>query len=155
LFDPAEAEEATQDTFVAMLNALHRYRGEAAFTTWLYAITVNLCRDRLRKRRSRERLAQALQALARHPTGKQTGGASEAHAIQRETGDAIRRAVESLGEKHRLPVILRYYQDWPVAEIARVLGISEGTVHSRLSTARDRLRAALRDQGILAAEMDL
>jgi RNA polymerase sigma-70 factor (ECF subfamily) len=53
------------------------------------------------------------------------------------------RAVQDLGEKHRLPVILRYYHDLPVAEIAGVLGISEGTVHSRLSIARDRLRGAL------------
>src|SRR3546814_12520019 len=55
LDDPAEAEEAAQDALVAAINALDTYRGDSAFTTWLYAITLNVCRTRLRKHRSEER----------------------------------------------------------------------------------------------------
>jgi RNA polymerase sigma-70 factor (ECF subfamily) len=54
------------------------------------------------------------------------------------------RAIHALDDKHRLPVVLFYYHDLPTVEIAQVLGISEGTVHSRLHTARQRLRAQLR-----------
>ena len=53
LDDPAEADEAAQDAFVAALGALRGYRREAAFTTWLYAITVNVCRGRLRRQGAR------------------------------------------------------------------------------------------------------
>jgi RNA polymerase sigma-70 factor (ECF subfamily) len=65
LDDPAEADEATQDAFVAAIDRLHTFRGEASFTTWLYAIALNVCRGRLRKRRGRERLLGVLQSLFR------------------------------------------------------------------------------------------
>ncbi len=142
LDDPAEADEATQDSLVAAINALDSYRGESAFTTWLYAITLNVCRARLRKRGSRERLIQALHAIFR------LKGETEIHpeeaAIRNEADAAVLQAVNKLDEKHRLPIVLRYYNDFSIAEIANLLGISEGTVHSRLYTARERLRLMLK-----------
>ena len=142
LEDSPEAEEVTQDVFVAALKALGSYRGEASLTTWLYAITVHVCCDRLHARRTRERLAQALQALAH--IGRRQHASAEDETIRGEGEAAVRRAVNGLGEKHRLPVILRYYHGCSVAEIAKILKISEGTVCSRLSTARDQLRVRLR-----------
>ena len=141
LDDPADAEEATQDTFLTALRALDRYRGDSTFTTWLYRITVNICRSRLRKRHARTRLLQALQSLSRligvgstHP---------EDIAIQRENNAILWKAINTLDEKHRIPIILYYYHDLSVSEIAGVQGVREGTVLSRLYTARERLRAAL------------
>ncbi len=142
LEDGPEAEEAAQDVFVAALKALGSYRSESSLTTWLYAITVNVCRDRLRARRTRERLAQALKTLAH--MDKRHHVSAEEETIRSEGEAAIRKAVNALGEKHRMPVILRYYHACPVDEIAQILGINEGTVCSRLSTARDQLRAQLR-----------
>lgn len=143
LEDAHEAEEAAQDVFVAALKALGTYRGDAALTTWLYAITVNVCRDRLRTRRTRERLAQALRALwqfgEKHPS-------PEDQIMTNQTSAAVRQAVNALGEKQRIPIILRYYHGFSVNEIARVLGINEGTVCSRLSIARDQLRMRLRPE---------
>jgi len=63
--------------------------------------------------------------------------------MQHEADAAVWRAVNALGEKHRLPVILRYYHGFSTAEIAQLLDLNEGTVHSRLNTARERLRHAL------------
>jgi len=142
LEDSPEAEEAAQDVFVAALKALGSYRGEASLRTWLYAITVNVCRDRLHARRTRERLAQALQTLVH--MGKRQHASAEDETIRTEGEAAVRQAVDALGEKHRLPVILRYYHACSVAEIAQILKINEGTVCSRLSTARDQLRVRLR-----------
>jgi RNA polymerase sigma-70 factor (ECF subfamily) len=142
LEDSPEAEEAAQDVFVAALKALGSYRGEASLTTWLYAITVNICRDRLHARRTRERLAQALQALAH--MGKRQHASAEDETIRSEGEAAVRQAVNALGEKQRLPIILRYYHGCSVEEIAQILKINAGTVCSRLSTARDQLRVRLR-----------
>ena len=144
LLDPDEAEEAVQDAFIAALNALDRFNG-GALHAWLYGITLNECRKRLRRRKALDRLKAVLQTLLR------MGGAGPTHpetaVIENETDAVLWRAVCALSEKHRLPVILFYYHDLPVAEIARLLEISEGTVHSRLFTARERLRKALDGQG--------
>lgn len=152
LDDPAEAEEAAQDALVAAIKALDSYRGDSAFTTWLYAITLNVCRSRLRKHRSRDRLMDTLRSIFR-VAGEAAPHPEEA-AIRNEADAALVRAINSLDEKHRLPVVLRYYNDLSVAEIAQLLDISEGTVHSRLFTARERLRAMLRTGRFAYREMD-
>jgi RNA polymerase sigma-70 factor (ECF subfamily) len=141
LGDAAEAEEATQDALIAALSGLDTYRGDASLTTWLYAITLNTCRARLRKRRSRERLAEMLHSVLR--LGGDSARQPEEAAIRSESGATVLAAINALDDRHRLPVVLRYYGDCSTAEIAQILGISEGTVHSRLFTARERLRAAL------------
>lgn len=141
LDDPAEADDAAQEALVAALRALPTYRGEAAFSTWLYTITLNVCRGRLRKRKRAERLFETLRAIFHLRAEAQP--APEEAAIHNETLARVRQAVNALDEKHRLPVILRYYHDLPTAEIAHILGLNEGTVHSRLFNARAKLGAAL------------
>jgi RNA polymerase sigma-70 factor, ECF subfamily len=144
LDDPAEADEATQDAFLAALKGFASYRGEAALSTWLYSITLNVCRSRLRRRRGWELLKKTIQAI--FPMGEGRSDLQyhpEEALIRDEAGEALWDAVESLGEKHRLPVILYYYHDLPVTDISLILNIPEGTVYSRLRTAHDRLRDRL------------
>lgn len=138
LDDPAEADEAAQDAFVAALGALRGYRREAAFTTWLYAITVNVCRGRLRRRGARLRLRRALEALLR--LSPAVTPRPEAQAIQAEAHAELWQAVRGLPEPQRLVVVLRYEHDLRLAEIAAVLGVTERTVHNRLRAAHQRLR---------------
>ncbi len=149
LEDPAEADEATQDVFVAALRSLHRYRGEAAFTTWLYAIALNVCRTRLGRRQIRVRLVAALQAL--HLVQPAEPDEPEALALQRESQRAVWRTVQALPEPQRLVVLLRYYHDLRLHEIAQALGVSERTVHNRLHAAHQRLKSRLngRTEGLL------
>lgn len=143
LDDPAEADEATQDALIAAISRLGSYRGESSFTTWLYAITLNVCRGRLRKRRARDRLAAVLRALRRQ------AGEAETHpeqiAIQHEADAAVWRAIRALDDKQREAVILRYYQDLRLEDIARISGVSERTVRNRLYAAHERIRALLKD----------
>jgi len=138
---PEEADDATQEVFLAALRSLDSFRGDSSIKTWLFSITINLCRSRLQRGKSRARLRQILQSLFR---SNQTHPESE--AIQHEADSELWRAVHVLDEKHRIPVILRYYHDLPIAEIAEMLGIPVGTVHSRLNHARERLRAQLKDE---------
>ncbi len=151
LEDPAEAEEAAQEVFLIVLKALSSYRAEAAFTTWLYAITVNVCRNGLRKLRAKERLVETLRFLW---PSRASESSPEETAIANETEMAVRQAVNSLGEKHRIPVILFYYHGLSTLEIANILDLYDGTVHSRLSVARDRLRVRLRGKLPNPADLD-
>jgi RNA polymerase sigma-70 factor (ECF subfamily) len=137
----ADAQEATQDALLAALRSLDSYRGEAKLSTWLYSITVNLCRNRLRSRKRRERVRRLFERLTT-PIDDAPPQPENA-VIQKQAKTGLFEIVQSLNEKHRLPVILRYYHEYPVAEIAQILDIPEGTVHSRLNTARKRMRNQL------------
>jgi RNA polymerase sigma-70 factor, ECF subfamily len=141
LDDPDEADDATQEVFVAALRSLDSFRGDASLKTWLFSITINLCRSRLQRGKSRTRLRQILQSLFRNEQAQ-----PESEAIQHEADSELWRAVHTLDEKYRIPVILRYYHDLPVADIAEMLRIPVGTVHSRLNHARGRLRARLKEE---------
>ncbi len=139
LDDPADADEATQETFLAALRNLADYRGQSSLRTWL-------C-----QRQTRQHLHQLL--LGAWLTGAEPV-APETAMVQRQANDAVWLAVQRLGDKHRMPVILRYYHDLPVDEIAAILDLSAGTVHSRLSIARDRLRAALGSPAAVRSEVE-
>jgi RNA polymerase sigma-70 factor (ECF subfamily) len=141
LDDLHEAEDAAQECFVAAHRSLIGFRNEADPKTWLTTIAVNVCRGRLRKRKVRQTLTATLQSLhlIRHslPTPEQA-------AIQNEVDQSIWKAVDALDDKHRIPVILRYVHDLNVPDIARILHLRQGTVHSRLHYARRKLHSQLR-----------
>ena len=144
LNDPIEAHEATQDTFIAALGALNTYREKSSLKAWLYTIGLNISRNRLRKRKTLERLNNTLQAIFRVQTQK-TASPEDA-IIQNEKDAALWKALNQLGEKHRIPLVLRYFHNLSTAEIAEVLNVNEGTIHSRLHIGRERLRVELEKQ---------
>src|SRR5258707_14456119 len=93
LDDPAEADEATQETFLAALRSLGSYRGGASLRTWLFAIAINVCRGRIRQRRSWRRVqAVLLGALA----GDNPAEQPEAVSAQHEQENAVWQAVQAL-----------------------------------------------------------
>ncbi|CAG0926569.1 ECF RNA polymerase sigma factor SigW [Thermoflexales bacterium] len=145
LDDVAEAEEATQDTLLLVIKRLPSYRGEASFSTWLYTITLNVCRDRLRKRRTRERLTQVLQVLFH--VKAETHEQIEQQVMEREADAAVWQAIKTLPDKEREVVVLRYYHQLRQESIAQMLGVSDRTVRTRLSAAHAALRAALQGKG--------
>lgn len=141
LDDVHEAEDATQESLLAALRSLDSFRGGSSLKTWLFSITVNICRSCLQKRRRGERLRQILGGMLR----AQGEPSVEAGAIEHESGRALWEAIHRMDEKHRIPIVLRYYHDLTAAEIARILHIPEGTVHSRLNTARKQLHEVLKE----------
>jgi RNA polymerase sigma-70 factor (ECF subfamily) len=140
LGDPHEAEDAAQETFIAANRSLDRFRGDSSPRTWLTAIAVNTCRGRLRKRRTRQGLQHALQALH---LAQPVPVSMEDAAIQQDTLRALRQAVAGLDDRHRLPVLLRYVHALSVPEIAAALKTNPGTIYSRLHYARHMLIARL------------
>jgi len=143
LDDPDDADDATQDVFLSALRGLESFRENASLKTWLLSITINVCRTRLQRLNRRGRLQQILQSLF-HLRSEQAHPEDE--AMKSESDTALWRAVHTLDQKHRIPIVLRYYHDLPVAEIAVMLGVPPGTVHSRLNHARERLRALLKEE---------
>jgi RNA polymerase sigma-70 factor (ECF subfamily) len=123
----AEAEEALQEVFLSVYRSLGSYQPErAAFSTWLYRITVNHCLNRRRRRR------WPWLSLDRVPAA-QASAPSPEHALS-ET-EAVASALRCLSDKLRATVVLRFYADLSYAEIAQVLDIPIGTVKSRLAEA--------------------
>lgn len=143
LDDSIEAEDATQETLLTALRALDSFRGISSLKTWLYSITVNICRTRLQHHRRRERLTEILGGFIRI-LGTRMPSVEE-DAIQRESDEALWYVIHSMDEKHRIPIVLRYYHELSVTEIANILQIPEGTVHSRLNTARRQLHGVLKE----------
>ena len=136
-----DAEDMTQETFIRAFRALPRFeiRDGASFEAWLYRISVNACRSRMRRKWYQvlpwpEPAPRIVAEPEKQP---------DRVAMQGEHRDQVLEAIDTLGEKHRLVVILRYYAGLSNEEIAQTLGIPSGTVRSRLHIARNRLRKLL------------
>jgi RNA polymerase sigma-70 factor (ECF subfamily) len=138
-----DAEDMTQETFIRAFRALPRFeiRKGISFEAWLYRIAVNACRSRMRRK-----WYQALPWREAPELLAESEEQPDRLLMQGERRDEILEAIDSLSEKHRLVIILRYYGGLSNEEIARTLGIPSGTVRSRLHIARQRLRELLEER---------
>ena len=141
--DAALAEDAAQEAFLAAWRGLPRFRGDSRFSTWLYRLTTNAAIDCLR-REKRHRDTDDLDGVEL-PDG---GDTPQESAERSETQTAVRAA---LSEEHRQVLLLRYMQELDYSEIAVALAVSEGTVKSRISRAKARLKEILSGAGNLSA----
>ena len=133
-------DDLTQDVFLKAYRALAQFRFYAAFSTWLYRITINHCRDEMRKRRLRRMFSlHALLEIRDADVSKRTA----VLPVEHETRELIDRGLRQLPEKYRLPVILKDVEGLSYEEIADVLHCELGTVKSRLSRGREQLRRFL------------
>lgn len=138
-----DAEDMTQETFIRAFRALPRFelREGTSFEAWLYRIAVNACRSRMRRK--------WYQVLPWPEPAPQIGCEPDEQPdrliLIGEQRQEILEAIDSLGDKHRLVVILRYYAGLSNEEIADALNIPSGTVRSRLHMARQRLKELLSD----------
>lgn len=129
------AEDIVQETFLRVYRAAPRYQPQAAFTTWMYRLVVNLCWDR-RRQLSRDHRLRAGIPLPPEQT-------LTSHAEQAERAAEIRRAVAALPDRQRLAVILHRFDELTHREIAEVTGWSVGAVESCLVRAYATLRKSL------------
>jgi RNA polymerase sigma-70 factor, ECF subfamily len=148
LNNPEDAEEAVQEAVLKALSHLTDFRGEAKFSTWLIRITIN--EARLKLRRDRRHLYESVdeQRASEHgeyfPKDFADWREVPSEALQRkELGEALKRAIASLPLKYREVLILRDVQQLRIEEVARILGITEGSVKTRLLRARLQMREAL------------
>ena len=139
---PGEVEDVTQEVFLSAFLGLKRFRCDCSLKTWLFTITINKCRTY--RHRSKLRRLQTTPILTKDVkmrlplTAERNNSPMDAENFAR-----VRRSIAGLSAKYREPVVLRYLQELPTEEIARILGISRSALHVRLSRARERLRQEL------------
>ncbi|HYC71360.1 MAG TPA: sigma-70 family RNA polymerase sigma factor [Opitutaceae bacterium] len=133
-----DAEDLAQETFVRLWQQREKYRPEAEFRPWLFAIAVNLARNRLRWWRSRPEVA--LEDWDQPDAAGRTGGES---AEQAERARAVRDALARLPADQREALVLFEYEEMSQAEIAAVVGATPKAVENRIARARERLRGQL------------
>ena len=130
---PELAEEAAQEAFLSAWQGLPFFRGDSAFSTWLYLLASNACVDLLRRE------------------GPDTRPTPEAAAEQKELRAQIEAGLRTLSPEHREVLILREIQQLSYDEIADALSLDLGTVKSRISRGRRQLRNFLMEQGNFSA----
>ena len=137
------AEDATQDTFISAYRAIGKFRG-GSLRAWLLRIASNQSYDILRA--AKRRPAQSLDESLENPSFQVRSGdeTPEQAAVRNELGDGIQRAIMTLPEDQRTVLVLIDVQGLSYDEAAQAAGTSIGTVKSRLSRARSRIRDHLR-----------
>jgi RNA polymerase sigma-70 factor (ECF subfamily) len=133
------ADDLAQEIFIKAYYALPRFKGKAAFSTWLHQITVNHTRDYLRKS-SRMRQVPFEESKADLSTLEDETEKREREEEQAQKKKIVYEAIATLSGKYRIILSLRDIQGLPYDEISRVLNISPGTVDSRLHRARKMLK---------------
>jgi RNA polymerase sigma-70 factor (ECF subfamily) len=135
LGDSEFVDDIIQDVFISVYHKIKEFRFESKFTTWLYRITVNKCRDYLRKKRVRSIFTPIKDS---HENIQ-----SSAMRTDVDIPQLVRKAIERLPEKLRIPLILRDMDGFSYSEIAEKLDCEVGTVKSRIFRARESLKALL------------
>jgi RNA polymerase sigma-70 factor (ECF subfamily) len=138
---PADVEDLVQQVFVAVHDALPRFRGDAKPTTWLYGIASRTVLGHLRGRRRHRRMVETLEAIQEVAPSESTHPENE--AAQRQALTRVWRALMSIKPKKRVVFLLFEVEGLTGREIADALHIKEATVHTRLYHARRELDARL------------
>jgi len=143
-----DAEDATMEIFMKLRDKLEQYDQTRSFTAWLYRVAANHCWDMLRRRKLRQ--------------GKETEDVTELplecpepnqleKLIEERTSEEVRKALDKLGVRARMALVMRYYSDMSYDEIADALGVRRAFVGVVLLRARHELRQALGENSVLAA----
>jgi RNA polymerase sigma-70 factor (ECF subfamily) len=149
LGDPDDAQDVTQDVFMRLHDALPTLRADEAFSTYLYRIALNLCRDRAR-RKKRVRFQSMDTPRADDDGDVEPMDFPDQGKLPEEliTGDELQRrvreAVLTLSDDHKAVIVMHHFQSMEVNDIARILKVPTGTVKSRLARGRDQLHRKLR-----------
>lgn len=152
LHNKDDADDLTQDIFFQAYQSLSRFKGEAAFSTWLYRIAVNASLNKVRKS-SKNLILQRIDAFfGTEKSGEAPFLPSDAEdpeniLIRQEHVEWVRRALDSLPENQRTAIVLSKYDDLSQKEIAEIMKTSQGAVEALLQRAKKNLREKLSTHG--------
>jgi len=148
----SDAEDMVQDVFLQAYRKWHTFRGDSEPGTWLYSIAARSCKARMRRKGGIDKRMPAMSQLmpwretnvAAIPVAERDGESAPVKAsIRKEAEEAVHRAIMSLPENFRVPLILKEMLELPVEDVARALNIKPETVKTRVHRARLLLRNAM------------
>lgn len=145
----AEAEDVAQEVFISVFKTIDQFREESKFSTWLYRVAVNHCKNRIkylarRHDRDREELDESAHQVNGATTGVPIRAAQPDRALEgAQMEKLLQEAIGNLDDDHRIVVVLRDVEDLSIEEICEITGLPDGTVKSRLHRARLALRKKL------------
>ena len=144
--DADSANDAAQDSFIAAFTSLKHFRFGSKFSTWLYSIVVNKCRDRLRAEKDTVPVDD-IRELRADPAGT-----PEQRALEGETRSEVQSALAELPTDYREVLVLKHIQGLAYAEMAEILGASVAALKVRAHRGREMLRAVMEKAGIVYEE---
>lgn len=146
----AEAEDVAQEVFITVFKTIDTFREESKFSTWLYRVAVNHCKNRIkylsrRKDRDKDPLDEinANSSSSDPPISAPVPSAPDRALEGAQMEKLIQEAIQGLEEEQRIVVVLRDVEDLSIEEICEITGLPDGTVKSRLHRARLVLRKKL------------
>jgi len=146
LGDADSANDAAQDSFIAAFTSLKHFRFGSKFSTWLYSIIVNKCRDRLRAEKDTVPV-EDIRELRADPAGN-----PEQQALEGEARSEVQAALSALPAEYREVLVLKHIQGLAYAEMAEILGASVAALKVRAHRGREMLRAVMEKAGIVYEE---
>ncbi len=155
--DREEAQDLCQQAFIRAYRNIRRLRDPEKFSSWLYQIAVNTCRDELRRRQRHPTVS--LESLEQGTNGQPYGGLkssvrADVRAHERDLRDLLNRALQSIPEEQRVVVVMKEYQHLKFTEIAAALELPVNTVKSRLYYGLNNLRKLLDQWNITQETID-
>lgn len=143
--------DVVQEIFLLVFRALAGFRGDSQFGTYLTRIALRHCYREGKRRRTRRSIFSSFESPNAGEEPKEarlpaTGGATDRPMVAAERRDAVNSALERLPEEFRTVLVLRVVEEMPVEEVAAALGVSTGTVKSRLFRAKEKMRELLQGE---------
>lgn len=141
--DREDAQDCLQEAMLRIYRSINGFKGQSSFATWVYRVTMNTCLDELRKKKNKQNTSlDGLLDMGWSPVDEQAS--PEKRAIDSEVQKCLHAAIGELPEDMRAAVVLRDIQGFTYDEIAQMLDINVGTIKSRISRGREKLREKLK-----------
>jgi RNA polymerase sigma-70 factor, ECF subfamily len=147
--DYATAEDITQETFIKAYQKYSTFKKESTIKTWLYKITINACKDHLKSSYMRRVIKKGTELFRSIPSPRET---PEELIMQRDEDEALIAHVLKLEAKYKEIIILYYFEEFDISDLATVLNKSPNTVKTRLRRARQLLQDRLTSEGSSQSE---
>ena len=141
-----DAFDVSQEVFIRLYNAAGGFRCESTLKTWLFRMCKNCAYDFMRKNYKHKFLSLTSPEDGEGETEIPSYDTPDEDVLRKERIETVRRAIRSLSEEHRDVIVLREFEELSYGEIADLLGLSEGTVKSRINRAREALKKILANE---------
>ena len=139
-------DDVSQEVFIKIFKNIESYKFTSSFSTWLYSVAVNTCKDKLRSNKNKQKRLVSTDEDCLHQIPDSRKGTAEQTILQNEEQAYLLQEINKLPEKHRIPLVLHDIEEVSYEEIAKICDCPVGTVKSRIFNARNKLRIALQEK---------